>query len=90
MNNKLQSVVIVNSKNKSPVYKVRDWVMALLTFCIWGALAAKIFLVIGNGNIFMLGLLTINIMKLVSISFLLTFLSFHCWATYKLYLYNSR
>jgi|TARA_A100001518_G_C1190188_1_gene36024 hypothetical protein len=89
MNNKLVSVIIDNPYQKSWGYRSRDTLITLATLILWGLVMAKVYMFFIVGEAFLEQLYSSVMIKLVSVGFVLTFLTFHCWAVYNQYLYTS-
>ncbi|SEF81855.1 hypothetical protein [Billgrantia desiderata] len=88
--NKLHPVVINNPGKRSLSYRARDLAITALTLAVWLALIAKTIISIVSSDVWILTIATSLLPRVIALGFILTFLSFHCWAIYKRYLYHRR
>lgn len=89
MSNKLMSVVIENPYQKSWGYRSRDALITLTSLGLWGLVLAKLYLFFILGDAVLTHLAESMMLKIVLIGFVVTFLTFHCWAVYNQYRYTS-
>ncbi|RUR26048.1 hypothetical protein ELY33_17390 [Vreelandella andesensis] len=89
MNNKLVPVIINNPCQKSWDYRIRDFLITLATLALWGLVAAKLYMFFIVEEAIIEQLIGSVMIKIVLIGFLVTFLTFHCWAVYNKYLHTS-
>lgn len=88
MSNKLVPVIIDNPCQKGWGYRVRDTIITLATLALWVLVVAKMYLFFFVEEE-ILGQLYDSIMiKVILIGFVVTFLTFHCWAVYNQFLYT--
>ena len=89
MKNKLSSVIIKNPGSKTLFYKIRDNVLFLITIYIWWTILLHLYFILsGEGSLLSNFLYTSMLLKLFFIGFLVSFLGFHCWATYNIRLHH--
>ncbi|MCE8004815.1 hypothetical protein [Billgrantia ethanolica] len=88
--NKLHPVVINNPGKRSLSYRARDLSITALTLAVWLTLIVKTTLSIISSDVWIMTIATSWMPRLIVLGFVLTFLSFHCWAIYKRYLYHRR
>ncbi|WP_404377516.1 hypothetical protein [Vreelandella aquamarina] len=89
MNNKLVSVIIDNPYQKSWGYRSRDMLITMITLILWGLVMAKVYMFFIVEEAFLEQLYGSVMIKLLLVGFVITFLTFHCWAVYNQYLYTS-
>ncbi|MBF59780.1 hypothetical protein [Halomonas sp. FeN2] len=89
MNNKLMPVIIDNPCQKSWGYRSRDTLITLVTLVLWALVMTRMYLFFIVEEAILEQLVGSVMIKLVLVGFLVTFLTFHCWAVYNKYLYTS-
>ncbi len=89
MNNKLMPVIIDNPCQKSWGYRSRDTLITLVTLVLWALVMSRMYLFFIVEEAILEQLVGSVMIKLVLVGFLVTFLTFHCWAVYNKYLYTS-
>nr|WP_298059500.1 hypothetical protein [uncultured Halomonas sp.] len=89
MNNKLMPVIIDNPCQKGWGYRTRDILITLATLALWGLVVARLYMFFFVEEAFIEQLVGSMMIKIVLVGFLVTFLTFHCWAVYNKYLYTS-
>lgn len=88
--NKLHPVVINNPGKRSLSYRARDLSITALTLAVWLTLIVKMAISIVSSDVWIMTVATSLLPRVIVLGFILTFLSFHCWAIYKRYLYHRR
>ncbi|KPQ24518.1 hypothetical protein [Halomonas sp. HL-93] len=89
MNNKLVPVIIARPNQKGWGYRSRDSLFALAAFALWTLVMAKLFLFFIIDDAALEHLYESIMIKVVLVGFIVTFLTFHCWALYNKRLYSS-
>ncbi len=88
MSNKLTSVIIENPYQKSWGYRSRDALITLSSLGLWGLVFAKLYLFFVLGDAVVKHLADSMMLKVVLVGFVVTFLTFHCWAVYNQHRYT--
>ncbi|OJA04747.1 hypothetical protein [Halomonas sp. QHL1] len=89
MNNKLMPVIIDNPCQKGWGYRSRDTLITLATLALWILVISRMYMFFIVEEAILEKLYASVMIKVVLIGFVVTFLTFHCWAVYKKYLYTS-
>lgn len=89
MNNKLVPIIIDNPCQKGWGYRIRDITITLATLILWLLVLARLYTFFIIEEAILEQLYGSLMIKVVAISFVVTFLTFHCWAVYNQYLYTS-
>lgn len=89
MNNKLLPVIIENPGQKGWAYRTRDAVITLATLILWLLVMSRLYVFFIMEEAVLEQLYGSFMIKAVGVGFILTFLTFHCWAVYNRYLYTS-
>ncbi|UBR52181.1 hypothetical protein KF947_21555 [Halomonas sp. FeN2] len=82
-------VIIDNPCQKSWGYRSRDTLITLVTLVLWALVMTRMYLFFIVEEAILEQLVGSVMIKLVLVGFLVTFLTFHCWAVYNKYLYTS-
>ncbi|HSP30552.1 MAG TPA: hypothetical protein VLO13_00820 [Halomonas sp.] len=89
MNNKLMPVIIDNPSQKGWGYRTRDTIMTLATLVLWILVITRLYMFFIVEEAILEKLYSSVMIKVVLVGFVVTFLTFHCWAVYNKYLYTS-
>ncbi|CAM0554076.1 hypothetical protein EHLJMEHL_04174 [Vreelandella titanicae] len=89
MNNKLVPVIIDNPCQKGWGYRSRDTLITLATLALWVLVMTRMYMFFIVEEAILEQLVGSVMIKVVLVGFLVTFLTFHCWAVYNKYLYTS-
>lgn len=89
MNNKLVPIIIDNPCQKGWGYRIRDITITLVTLILWLLVLARLYTFFIIEEAILEQLYGSLMLKVVAVSFVVTFLTFHCWAVYNQYLYTS-
>jgi len=89
MNNKLMPVIIDNPCQKGWGYRSRDTLITLVTLVLWALVMTRMYMFFIVEEALLEQLVGSVMIKVVLVGFLITFLTFHCWAVYNKYLYTS-
>ncbi|OWV28322.1 MULTISPECIES: hypothetical protein [Halomonas] len=89
MNNKLMPVIIDNPCQKSWGYRSRDTLITLATLALWVLVMARLYMFFIVEEAILEQLYASIMIKIVLVGFLVTFLTFHCWAVYNKHLYTN-
>ncbi|MGO2391192.1 MAG: hypothetical protein ACTH69_03770 [Halomonas sp.] len=88
MSNKLVPVIIDNPCQKGWGYRVRDTIITLATLALWVLVVVKMYMFFFVEEEILGKLYDSVMIKMVLIGFVVTFLTFHCWAVYNQFLYT--
>ena len=88
MSNKLVPVIIDNPCQKGLGYRVRDTIITLATLALWVLVVVKMYMFFFVEEEILGQLYDSVMIKVVLIGFVVTFLTFHCWAVYNQFLYT--
>lgn len=89
MNNKLMPVIIDNPCQKGWGYRSRDTLITLATLTLWILVMTRTYMFFIVEEAILEQLIGSVMIKIVLVGFLVTFLTFHCWAVYNKYRYTS-
>ncbi|WGI23829.1 hypothetical protein QEN58_10760 [Halomonas alkaliantarctica] len=88
MNNKLMPVIIDNPCQKGWGYRSRDTLITLATLALWILVMTRTYTFFIVEEAILEQLIGSIMLKIVLVGFVVTFLTFHCWAVYNKYLYT--
>ncbi|MGP8290663.1 hypothetical protein [Vreelandella zhanjiangensis] len=89
MNNKLVPIIIDNPCQKGLGYRIRDVIITTATLILWLLVLARLYTFFIIEEAILEQLYGSLMIKVVAVSFIVTFLTFHCWAVYNQFLYTS-
>lgn len=89
MNNKLVPVIIDNPCHKGWGYRSRDTLITLATLALWVLVIARLYMFFIVEEAILEQLYASVMIKIVMVGFIVTFLTFHCWAVYNKHLYTN-
>ncbi len=89
MNNKLVPIIINNPCQKGWGYRTRDALITFATLALWILVLARLYTFFIIEEAVLEQLYGSLMIKIVGVGFVVTFLTFHCWAVYNQYLYTS-